>query len=76
MIIRFMRQWAILLLFLFAAGIAVPVFSQSERSGTETSWKINPAADILYTLFDINTSNLFLNDRSRLDELIAEPPGL
>jgi hypothetical protein len=50
--------------FLFAMGIAVPVFSQSERG---ISWKINHAADILYTLFDINTSNLFMNYRARPD---------
>ncbi|MDR2534461.1 MAG: DUF3943 domain-containing protein [Treponema sp.] len=43
-------------------GITVPVFSQSETG----SWKINPAADIFYTLFDINASNLFLNYTARL----------
>jgi hypothetical protein len=68
MITKFVRRRAVLLLILLTTGIAVPAFSQSESvfSDLPQKTKTNWAADLFYSLFDLNSSNLALNLGGRL----------
>lgn len=61
-----MRQRGVLVFFLLMANITASSFSQSENIPPESSQKTTLTTDIFYTLFNINTSNLFLNFGSRL----------